>query len=287
MKKFKDYKIGAEKYITFVDSEFYPDYIQMAEMMYKDILVRFYDLVHSSANSQELLENISAEKGPNRTQLLRVFRKYVSPDTSVEMLKVKKKIPSIILEFGDRFRDLELVKANLYPRNNPDPAIMALLYEYKDRGQKGYELTDTFFTWFEGTFGEEYDIKGPRRAGKDLILSQELENFTYPAPADFIIYRKADSVPLVVGFARYDSDRGGAQEDDRTSGNRDKITMINEYAETEGIPLKVLFINDGPGLLLGSMWNDYAGLEEYGVDIAMVCTLKMVNERITKEWLES
>ncbi|WLF29203.1 hypothetical protein [Bacillus altitudinis] len=287
MKKFKDYKVGAEKYITFVDSEFYPDYIEMAEMMYKDILVRFYDLVHSSDSSQGLLVKISQEKGPTRIQLLRVFRKYVSPDTSVEMLKVKSKIPNIILEFGDRFRDLEEVKLKLYPRNNPDPAIMALLYEYKDRGQKGYELTDTFFTWFERTFGDEYEIKGPRRAGKDLILSQELEGFPYAAPADFIIYRKADNVPLVVGFARYDSDRGGAQEDDRTGGNRDKITMINEYAEITDLPVKVLFINDGPGLLLGSMWNDYASLEEYGLDNAMVCTLKMVNERITKEWLES
>lgn len=287
LKTFKDYKPNAEKYITFVDSEFYPDYIDMAELLYKDILVKFYDLVHISKNTQDLLIRITEEKGPDRIQLLRVFRKYVSPDTSVEMLKVKSQIPNRIKEFGDRFRDLEIVKRTIYPRNNPDPTIMALLYEYKDRGQKGYELTEAFFDWFEEVYGDEYEIKGPRRAGKDLILTQELEDFPYPAPADFIIYRKSNNIPLVVGFARYDSDRGGAQEDDRTSGNRDKITMIHDYANIKNVPLKVLFINDGPGLLLGSMWNDYSSLETYGAGKAMVCTLKMVPERLTKEWLES
>ncbi len=287
MKSFKDYKYVAEKYITFVDSEFYPDYIEKAKLIYSDILKQFYNLVHASNSSKDLLLKITEVKGPNRIQLLRVFRKYVSPDTSVEMLKVKKNIPKNILEFGDRFRDINEVRANLYDRDKPDPIIMALLYEYKDRGQKGYELTETFFIWFEQNFGEEYEIKGPRRAGKDIILSAELDGFEHPTPADFIIYRKSDNLPLIVGFARYDSDRGGAQEDDRTSGNRDKITLIREYASIRNLPLKVLFINDGPGLLLGSMWEDYIQIENYGNGRAMVSTLKMLPERLTKEWIES
>lgn len=287
MRNFADYKVVKEQYITFVDSEFYPDYIDMASLLYSNILVKFHDLVQVSRSSQDLLTRITDEGPEFRVQLLRVFRKYVSPDTSVEMLKVKKNIPNIIKDFGNRFRDLQEVKSKLYDRDNPDPAVMALLYEYKDRGQKGYDLTETFFTWFETTFEDKYTIKGPRGAGRDLILSKELKNFEEKVPADFIIYRESDNVPLVIGFARYDSDRGGAQEDDRTSGNRDKITIINKYADEKNIPLKVLFINDGPGLLLGSMWNDYAALEVYGLDKAMVCTLKMIEERITEEWLES
>lgn len=287
MQNFADFKQAGEKYITFVDSEFYPDYIDMASNLYTKILVKFHDLVHESSSSQDLLLRITEQNKEYRIQLLRVFRKYVSPDTSVEMLKAKSKIPKIILDFGDRFRDLEEVKLKLYDRDNPDPVIMALLYEYKDRGQKGYDLTETFFTWFETVFVDRYTIKGPRRAGKDLILSKELDDFEEKVPADFIIYRDSDQVPLVVGFARYDSDRGGAQEDDRTGGNRDKITIINKYAAEKNIPLKVLFINDGPGLLLGSMWDDYAALEVYGLDKAMVCTLKMVDERVTEEWIES
>ncbi|BBU38095.1 hypothetical protein APP_03870 [Aeribacillus pallidus] len=285
-KKFKDYEPLAPKYITFIESEFYPDYLENASFLYEEILNKFYELVDSSSNSAELLINISNTKDPVRTQLLRIFRKYVSPDTSVEMLKRKSKIPDIIREFGTRFRDIEIVKQKIATRNHPDETIMALLYEYKDRGQKGYELTDTFFTWFEQKF-PDYEIIGPRRAGKDILLSDVLENFPSKTPADFLIYRKSDKTPLVVGFARYDSDRGGAQEDDRTGGNRDKITEIKKYAAEHSIPLKILFLNDGPGLLLGSMWNDYSALEDYGEGFAMVCTLKMLDERLTKEWLES
>lgn len=80
--------------------------------------------VHSSA---DLLTRISQEPNPSRTQLLRVFRKYVSPDTSVEMLKRKNKIPEIIAEFGTRFRSLEKVRRNLLSRPDPDEAMMAVL----------------------------------------------------------------------------------------------------------------------------------------------------------------
>lgn len=287
MNSFRDYYSVAEQMITFIDSEYYPDYVDVAKILYSDVLIKFHDLVYESSDSCDLLLNINKEDKNLRIQLLRVFRKYVSPDTSVEMLKVKKKIPSIIKDFGKRFRDLDEIKTKLYPRDQPDPAIMALLYEYKDRGQKGYELTETFFTWFEANFEEKYEIKGPKRAGKDLILSDEIENFPYKAPADFIISRKEDNQPLVIGFARYDSDRGGAQEDDRISGNRDKVTMVLEYQEQYDANLKTLFVNDGPGLLLGSMWRDYSAIEDYGDNKVMICTLKMLDERLTSDWLES
>ncbi len=50
---------------------------------------------------------------------------------------------------------------------------------------------------------------------------------------------------------------------------------------------KVIFINDGPGLLLGSMWNDYASLERTGKGRVLVSTLRMVPERLSKNWLLS
>ncbi len=49
----------------------------------------------------------------------------------------------------------------------------------------------------------------------------------------------------------------------------------------------MIFINDGPGLLLGSMWNDYAALERSYKNRILVATLRMVPERLTREWLES
>lgn len=60
------------------------------------------------------------------------------------------------------------------------------------------------------------------------------------------------------------------------------------YAVTKKLrKLKLIFLNDGPGLLLGSMWSDYAALEDVGNGRIMVCTLRMVPQRITMEWLES
>jgi hypothetical protein len=52
-----------------------------------------------------------------------------------------------------------------------------------------------------------------------------------------------------------------------------------------GKNLKVVFINDGPGLLLGSMWRDYSNIEKTDSDNVMVATLRMVPDRLTYEWL--
>lgn len=283
---FAEYKARNSQYITFIDSEFYPDYLDEAKIIYGSVIELFTNLVSTSNSSADLLLRITEIPNPSRTQLLRVFRKYVSPDTSVEMLKVKKNISKIIENYGDRFRNLEEVKEKLATRSNPDEALMAILMEYKQRGQKGYELTEAFFLWFETKFRAEYLIAGPVRAGRDIMLNEVLENWEEKTPADLLI-SNCDGTPLVIGFARYDSDRGGAQEDDRIAGNRDKVTNILNYASIYNLPLKVFFLNDGPGLTLGSMWNDYASLETYGKGRVMVCTLKMLDERFTRGWLES
>jgi hypothetical protein len=49
----------------------------------------------------------------------------------------------------------------------------------------------------------------------------------------------------------------------------------------------VIFLNDGRGLLLGSMWDDYARLETQWPGKIMVLTLRMVPERLTHAWLLS
>jgi len=284
MTTFADYKELAAQWITVVATDFYPDYLDEARVIYGAVVERFTELAQESDDSADLLRKIAQEKQPIRRQLQRVFRKYVSPDTSVEMLKRKSTTEDVIRDFGGRFRPIIEVRTKLSARPAPDDVLLALLLEYKDRGQNGYELTNAFFTWFEANFSEEYDIKGPRGAGGDVMLNKELPDYAVATPADFVITRE-NGEAVAVGFARYDSDRGGAQEDDRTSGNRDKITAILEYNKRTCSNIKILFINDGPGLLLGSMWDDYAELEDYGEGIAMVCTLKMLEERLTASWL--
>jgi hypothetical protein len=104
---------------------------------------------------------------------------------------------------------------------------------------------------------------------------------------DFIIYASNEDEILAIGLARYDSDRGGAQEDDRTGGYHNCADEILNYAKQRKLRTKVIFINDGPGLLLGTMWDDYAALEDRHPGKILVATLRMVPERITREWLLS
>ena len=220
-----------------------------------------------------------------------MFRKYISPQTSVEMLKIKGKLKETIINFGPAFRPIDEARKKLIGRPIPDEALAAVFWEHHDRGTPGYVLTAHFFNLFEKIHGEKYVIVGPREAGADVQLQKVLPRFEKIIPADFLIIRKSDRSPLVVGFAHYDSDRGGSQEDDRTGGNQDKVEKIMEYAARRRIPLQVIFVNDGPGLLLGSMWDDYARLETDNIVDdemrVMVVTLKMVTECVTESWIEN
>jgi hypothetical protein len=248
MARFTDFETEGARWITVVESDFYPDYLEDATTYYAGFIDTFREEVERSSDSAELLRNLSAYRGSDSTQLMRVFRKYVSPSTSVEMLKRKRKIHQVIEDFSPTFRPIDEVIEALKSRPARDEVLSALLWEYRERGQKGYKLTEDFFAWFRDTFGNRFIILGPERAGRDVMLSKELDGFENKTPADFLI-REHDGTPLVVGLARYDSDRGGAQEDDRIKGNRDNITDIRRYSNEKYVPLKVLFLNDGPGLL--------------------------------------
>jgi hypothetical protein len=68
----------------------------------------------------------------------------------------------------------------------------------------------------------------------------------------------------------------------RSNANLDKCDAKSKKMNT-----KVIFLNDGPGLLLGSMWRDYTHLETLWKDRVRVVTLRMVPERITLDWLRS
>lgn len=282
MPSFRDYEEKAEEWITPVESGYFPNHIEIAEEKYEPIINKFERLLRRSKSSVHLFKLINKESGKERVQLLRIFRRYISPDTSVEMLKVKKKEDMIIRRFGDNFRDIESVKRIFRDQCEPDRALIALLDEYADRGQKGYDTQEYFFDWIEDNFGNEFRIEGPRRAGSDIYLSEVLDKFPNPRPVDFVIFGPDDN-PQVVGLIRYDSDRGGAQEDDRPSGYRGLVREITAYCRKESKNIKILFINEGPGLLLGSMWDDYSKIDEMG-DYVKVCTLDMLEERLDRNW---
>lgn len=284
---FADYKGDAPNQITMANGAFYPDILVQACELYKPVLVYFGQLVATSASSEILLKEITKlTQTWMRIQLLRVFRKYVSPNTSVEMLKSKNKIPMVCETFGKDFRPIHIVQKKFNERPIPDEALCAILWEYKDRGQKGYSLTENFFDIFQSKF-PDYMIEGPKRAGADIQLRNVFPDYPNPTrPVDFIIKDNNKNI-LAIGFARYDSDRGGAQEDDRTGGYNNCAHEILDYTAKHNLNVKVIFLNDGPGLLLGSMWDDYSKLERINPNKIMVLTLRMFNDRLTKEWLNS
>ena len=285
IKKFRDYKAENANWITLATGEFYPDILVDACNLYKPVLELFGQILKSSESSEKLfLQTVEVNQPWMRVQLARVFRKYVSPNTPVEMLKQKRKADWICKEFGKGFRPIVEVQKAFLSRPMPDEALCAILWEYKDRGQKGYNMTESMFELLRSQF-PDFKILGPERAGRDILLGEVFEDYTKPnRPADFII-KDGENI-LAVGFARYDSDRGGAQEDDRTGGYSNASRELLDYAVGKDLRTKIIFVNDGPGLLLGSMWDDYSYIEEASDDIKVV-TLRMIPERITLEWLKS
>lgn len=283
---FGEYKPDAHNWITLITGEYYPDILKDACLLYEPVLITFGKILRESESSKVLFLNIAAEKQQwMRIQLSRVFRKYVSPETPVEMLKQKTKANTIVSQFGDGFRAINEVQAAFNSRPIPDEAICAILWEYKDRGKKGYDLTEKVFALIK-ELHLDLTIIGPQRAGRDILMKEIFSDYPNPErPIDFVIKEK-DHI-LAIGLARYDGDRGGAQEDDRTGGYANCANEFAAYARQFGLDTKIIFLNDGPGLLLGSMWNDYTKLEESWKGRIMVSTLRMVEDRITKEWLYS
>lgn len=286
-RKFGDYKAEAEAWITLATGEYYPDILPDACRLYEPVLVEFERLLKASHSSTFFFTSIMETQNQwVRTQLCRVFKKYVSPQTPVEMLKRKSDTSKICAQFGDAFRGIVEVQQKFETRPMPDEALCAVLWEYKDRGKKGYDLTERLFDILRSQH-VGCIVTGPERAGKDVLMGKVFKNYPKPdRPVDFVI--TDNGKVLAIGLARYDSDRGGAQEDDRTGQYREVAQEILGYADSHQMPhMKVIYVNDGPGLLLGSMWSDYAYIEDQWPGRVKVVTLRMVPDRITAEWLRS
>jgi hypothetical protein len=135
---FGSFKADAANWITLASGEFYPDILPQACELYQPVLVLFGQLVRASESSPALFRSIcEVREGWMRVQLARVFKKYVSPNTPVEMLKRKSAAESIITNFAHGFRAIPEVQRAFSTGPIPDEALCALLWEYKDRGKKG------------------------------------------------------------------------------------------------------------------------------------------------------
>ncbi len=220
-----------------------------------------------------------------RIQLCRIFRKYVSHATPVENVKEENPNKKICNDFGSGFRPIQDVQKNFDLRPILDETICAILWEYKDRGKKGYDLTEKIFNIIQGKFPDLY-IWGPKRAGSDVQAKEIWKDYPNEnRPLDFVISSSDKQIIYAVGLARYDGDRVGAQEDDRTGGYRNCADEVLSYVNEHNLKTKVIYINDGPGLLLGTMWRDYSNIEDRYPNQVKVLTLRMIDERLTRKWL--
>jgi hypothetical protein len=279
--------------ITPIDASIrFPEILTVCQSKYASDIENFKRLIASSATSADLLIAIRSTKftASERMSLLKMFRRAVSPVMDTEMAK-KMKVPSgtLIEALGHTFKPIELLKSQFASLTaDQESSLAALIGEYDTRGQLGYILTGQFFDWFEAQFKNLFTIEGPRGAGRDVELSSIFGDFKGSYPCDFVIRCAKDSSKvLAVGFARYDSTRGGAQSDDRTGGNADKVGKAKEYFQKSGIKFRILFLSDGPGMAHKDTWAEACLLDGTWDGNVRVTTLKTAGERITPEWLTS
>lgn len=280
-----------EYIITAIESGItFPEFIEGRYQRYSPYVELFRDLINQSNSTAELLDiirNPKNFKADVRMPLLKLFRRCVS--TVIDTEKSKKiRIPTSIFtdNYGHTFKDINLLREqfNHLPMEYKY-SLTSLIGEYDDRGKQGYILTDLFFSWFENKFHQYLSIEGPRGAGRDIELSHVFTNFSGNYPCDFVLRDKSTQIVLAVGFARYDSTRGGSQSDDRTGGNNDKVMKAHEYTKNGGDFFKIIFLSDGPGLTHRDTWEEACILDGKLNDRVRVTTLKTADERITLEWL--
>ena len=84
-----------------------------------------------------------------------------------------------VTEFGKGFRPIQKVQAAFATRPIPDEALCAVLWEYKDRGKKGYDLTERFFSLFRSIvsqFGHQRTGARGQRHFDGRVFSTNIPN---------------------------------------------------------------------------------------------------------------
>ncbi len=263
---------------------------RLALAKYTSNILSFINLVNESTSSADLLGKIRVSKLDKDTRMtyLKLFRRCVCSSLDTELSKKITKVSTeeLVSNFCDHFLDIEELKKFFNSEFNESHlmSLSCLLAEYDKRGASGYQLTDLLFDELERLY-PNIEVLGPRGAGKDIEL-----NTVYPSfmggrfPCDFVIRDKQTHKILAVGFSRYDSTRGGAQSDDRTGGNAQKVSKLREHCLATGEVIKVLFVSDGPGLAHRDTWEETLSLDESWDDNVRVTTLKTLEE-VTLNWL--
>ena len=279
--------------VTLIDSTMrFPEVLDVLLARYNEPIDTFCELVLGSTSSADLLCKIRSSEynAKERMALLKIFRRCVSPVLDTETSKKIRKISNetLITDFGYTFKPIESLVGQFVDLSiEMRYALAALIGEYDTRGHQGYELTGEFFSWFEREFRNSFVIEGPRSAGRDIELYTIFPEFKGSFPCDFVIREVNSNEVKAVGFARYDSTRGGAQSDDRTAGNANKVEKAKAFQRETNINFKLIFLSDGPGLVHRDTWKEACSLDGDWDGRVRVTTLMLAKERITADWLAS
>jgi len=270
----------------------FPEILPVMLEKYEMSILEFVELIAHSSTSAELLERIRDPQIPavRRISLLKLFRRCVSGVLDTEMARKIKVVStaSLVENYGSTFKLISKLREQFAHLDERSKSVLAVAMGENDyRGRSGYELTSRFFDWFSAKFVGQLTIEGPRGAGRDIELCSVIPSFTGACPCDFVIRNQVGNDVIAVGFARYDSTRGGSQSDDRTGGNSAKVYMIRDFCKPPMTPLRILFVADGPGLTHGDTWGEAVKLDGFWDDNVRVTTLKLSDERVTLSWLRS
>jgi len=267
----------------------FPDSIVLAVSKYRNSIDQFRSIVLSSESTAQVLERIRATRPEkHRMTYLKIFRRCVCLILDTEKTKKIKAVStaSLVSSYGSWFKPIDILKQEFSGlQEGRLEALCGLVAEYDTRGQSGYDLAAFFFDWFEEIF-LDWDIIGPKGAGPDAQLRKHVPSFHEDCPCDFIAWCPSGTL-RAIGFVRYDATRGGAQSDDRTGGNANKIDKVRRYTEQGGQPIKIIFISDGPGLTHRDTWQESCRIDDSLDGQVRVSTLKLCKRRITPEWLLS
>lgn len=277
--------------ITIIDTATrFPELLSDLLEKYRGDVELFQQLISNSNSIDDLLGRIRDDSLPSqkRMSLLKMFRRCVAPVLDTEAAKKIRKISTgdIVARYQNHFKPITLLREQFCNLTNDElSALVVLIGEYDKRGNQGYVLTERFFGWFEKAFEDRFSIEGPRRAGRDIELGDVFPQFQGKYPCDFIIKDNSGKV-LCVGFARYDSTRGGAQSDDRTGGNLHKVAKAQEFYHRTGERFRILFVADGPGLTHKDTWQEACDLDGAWNDNVRVVTLAISSRRVTESWIK-
>lgn len=286
-----DYSHDPHQIITPIDlATRFPEILDISIRRYHSDINLFRQLVNASVSSNELLRLIRESRfnAKQRMTLLKIFRRCVCPIVDTEMAKkLKVDTATIVSNYGQYFKNIALVQHQFNNFSAPqEAALAALVGEYDTRGQSGYILTGLFFDWFNQFYSRQFYINGPRGAGRDIELRTLYDTYDGDFPCDFVITDNNSNI-RAIGFARYDSTRGGAQSDDRTGGNADKVSKASAFCAQYGHRFKIIFLSDGPGLAHKDTWLEACRLDNSWNGAVRVTTLKTAQSRITSDWLLS